>query len=118
MAIRKACPLLPSADLGRAVGYYVDKLGFSKLALSDGHAIVERDGAEIHFWPCTDRHVIENSGAYIRVDEIQAVHDSMLGAADGGRITEPQDREWGMREFYVVDLDGNLLRFGQPVGAR
>jgi catechol 2,3-dioxygenase-like lactoylglutathione lyase family enzyme len=115
MAIEKACPMLPSADLARSVDYYDNKLGFARRALSDGHAVVERDGAEIHFWPCKDQNIAKNSSAYLRVRDIEAVHASMSGAADGGRITEPQDREWGMREFYVIDPDGNLLRFGQPV---
>jgi uncharacterized glyoxalase superfamily protein PhnB len=116
MSILMACPLLASADLKRSVNYYVDKLGFSKRALSDGHAIVERDGVELHFWPCTDRHIAENTSAYIRVNDIEGVHRTMRRAAEGGKITEPQDRDWGMREFYVIDVDGNLLRFGQPVG--
>ncbi|EOQ96174.1 hypothetical protein LEP1GSC195_3471 [Leptospira wolbachii serovar Codice str. CDC] len=25
------------------------------------------------------------------------------------------DKPWGMSEFYVVDLDGNLLKFGQRI---
>ena len=33
------------------------------------------------------------------------------------RISEVTDREWGMREFYVWDPDGNLLKFGVPVRA-
>ena len=49
--------------------------------------------------------------------DIDAVHAEMTGAAEGGRISEVQDREWGMREFYVWDPNGNLLRFGVPVAA-
>jgi hypothetical protein len=29
----------------------------------------------------------------------------------------PEDRAWGMREFYVMDPSGNLLRFGQLIAA-
>lgn len=25
----------------------------------------------------------------------------------------PEDREWGMREFYIWDRDGVLFKFGQ-----
>jgi len=114
MNILKACPMLPSNDLSRSVEYYVTKLGFAKRTLGATHAIVERDGVELHFWPCTDHHIAENSGAYFRVDDVEAVFSSMTQAADGGRISAPRDREWGMREFYVWDPDGNLLRFGQP----
>jgi hypothetical protein len=26
----------------------------------------------------------------------------------------PVDQTWGIREFYVTDADGNMLRFGEP----
>jgi hypothetical protein len=29
----------------------------------------------------------------------------------------PIDQTWGTREFYVEDLDGNTLRFTQPLPA-
>jgi hypothetical protein len=28
---------------------------------------------------------------------------------------EPVNRPWGLREFWVLDLEGNQLTFGQPV---
>jgi catechol 2,3-dioxygenase-like lactoylglutathione lyase family enzyme len=32
-----------------------------------------------------------------------------------GRITETvEDKPWGVREFALLDLDNNQLRFGQP----
>jgi hypothetical protein len=39
----------------------------------------------------------------------------MQRAGEGGRISAPVDRDWGMREFYIWDPDGNLLKFGVPV---
>lgn len=27
----------------------------------------------------------------------------------------PVDQTWGIREFYVTDVDGNTLRFGEPL---
>ena len=27
----------------------------------------------------------------------------------------PIDQSWGMREFYIRDLDGNTLRYGKPI---
>ncbi len=26
---------------------------------------------------------------------------------------EPIEQTWGMKEFYIADPDGNILRFGQ-----
>ena len=33
--------------------------------------------------------------------------------AHEGRLEEPEDREWGMREMTYSDPDGNLLRIGR-----
>jgi hypothetical protein len=37
-----------------------------------------------------------------------------LPASDVGKAAEwyRDKRQWGMREFYVTDPDGNLLKFG------
>ena len=32
-----------------------------------------------------------------------------------GRLTKPEDKEWGMREMTYSDPDGNLLRIGRLV---
>ncbi len=33
----------------------------------------------------------------------------------GSRLEAPAATEWGMREFALVDLSGNLLRVGLPL---
>jgi len=30
------------------------------------------------------------------------------------RVTAPDDKPWGMREFALSDPNGNLVRVGQP----
>jgi catechol 2,3-dioxygenase-like lactoylglutathione lyase family enzyme len=115
--LTRACPLFPAADVETSAAWYRDKLGFNvgNLYPDHGYAILLRDDIEIHLWKCNDPKVAEMTSAYIRPDDIDAVHASMQGAAEGGRISAPLDREWGMREFYVWDPDGNLLKFGVPV---
>jgi len=113
--IKMACPLFPSADIERSMAFYRDQLGFrSAAAYGDEYGIVERDGVEIHFWPCDDRNIAENTSAYFRTDDVDSLHDDVERLATEARITAPVTRPWGMREFYVWDPDGNLLKFGQP----
>jgi catechol 2,3-dioxygenase-like lactoylglutathione lyase family enzyme len=116
--LTKACPLFAAADVGRAAEWYRDKLGFKIVGLDaayrDDYGIVSRDDVEIHFWRCSERHIAENTSAYFRVDDIDAAHGDMRRAAEGGRISPVAEREWGMREFYIWDPDGNLLRSGVP----
>ncbi len=112
--IAQICPTFPAADPSAAAAWYRDRLGFAVKSEMDGYAIVGRDEMEIHFWRCADKAFAENTSAYVRPDDIHALHAEMAGAAEGGRISEVADRDWGMREFYVWDPDGNLLRFGVP----
>ena len=35
--------------------------------------------------------------------------------ASAARLTAVEDKPWGMREFAVVDPNGNLLRVGRPL---
>lgn len=117
--LTRACPLLAAADPAAAAAWYRDRLGFRVVSTypDDGYAIVRRDDVELHFWRCDDRRIAENTSAYLRVDGIDGLHGLMTGAAEGGRISPVEDRAWGMREFYVWDPDGNLLRFGEPIAA-
>jgi hypothetical protein len=37
--------------------------------------------------------------------------------AAGGDVRLPQDTEWGQHEGVLIDLDGNVIRFGSPIKA-
>ena len=114
-AISRICPLLPAPDTGATARWYADKLGFAVKLDRDGYAIVERDGVEVHFWQSDDRALAESTAIYVRSDDVDALYGTLGRASEGGRIAPPVDREWGMREFYIWDPNGNLLKFGQPL---
>jgi hypothetical protein len=118
--IIKACPTFPAPDVIKVAEWYRDKLGFKidMLFPDDGYAIVQRDDIEVHFWKCDDRKIAESTSAYFRPDDIESLHESMASAKDGGRISDIKERAWGLREFYIWDLAGNLLKFGVPGGRR
>jgi catechol 2,3-dioxygenase-like lactoylglutathione lyase family enzyme len=111
--LQKACPILPAPDIGATLAWYRDKLGFTIGGDWGDYGIVHRDSVELHFWKCADRNIAEQSSAYMRVGDADAVYGTMLKAGEGGRISEVRDRPWNMREFHVWDPNGNLLRFGQ-----
>ena len=112
--LQKACPILAARDIGAALAWYRDRLGFTIEGDWGDYGIASRDMIELHFWKCDDRHIAENTSAYIRVSNAQDAYETMKGAGQGGgRIVAPQRRAWGMVEFYVWDPDGNLLRFGE-----
>jgi len=117
-----AIPILPCRDLDRTLAFY-GALGFSldfEQLEPAPYAIVSFDEAELHFFVRPELEppsVI--SGGYLRIENADAIHRawSRLGLpASGAPSLGPiDDREWGMREFELVDPDGNRLRIGHRI---
>ena len=104
-------PVLASLHLAETRQFYVERLGFTALLEMGNYLILQRDGCELHFWHCTERHIAENTSCYVRGDTA-ALHADF--AQRGLLVEPPQLRDWGMREFHVIDPHGNLLKFGEP----
>ena len=111
--LRATVPVLASLDIGETARFYSQRLGFAVLARHADYLIVARDGCELHFWLCAERRIAENTSCYVRGDT-RALHAEF--AARGLALAPPQERPWGMRELYVIDPHGNLLKFGEPFG--
>lgn len=110
--IRATIPVLASLSIDETVHFYSQRLGFEPLLAQADYAIMQRDGAELHFWLCRERHIAENTSCYIRVDGTQGLYEEFL--AKGLNVQPPAEREWGMKELYVIDPHGNLIKFGEP----
>jgi len=112
-------PILASRDISESVAFY-ERLGFAVSGLYEQfgppYLMVRRDDVELHFVhsPDTDPHE-SHGGCYLRLTDAQAVYDEWepLGLAE---VHAPRDTPWGMREFFVVDPSGNLLRIGTRLG--
>ena len=105
-----AVPWLPAQDIAATAVFY-RKLGFA-VAYDDGETLqLRRDGAELFFWRCAERHLAENSSCYIRVTDPVALYGEWR-AAEPPRLIAPEVKPWGMLEFYLIDPNGNLLRIG------
>ena len=105
-------PVLASLDLDETTAFYQQHLGFKPRLRTCDYLIVARDGCEIHFWHCDERHIAENTSCYLRGDTT-GLHDDFTSR--GLKLAPPAVRPWGMRELYVIDPHGNLLKFGEPV---
>ncbi len=116
-----AIPTLPSRSILATTEFY-RQLGFEGGAhkFNPEYAIFKRGSIELHFFRHTQLVPAESSaGCYIRVQDVKGFHDACLviGLPGGGipRIDRLEDKPWGLREFAIVDLDGNLLRIGQVI---
>jgi len=109
-SIGKPVPELPVADVERAQQHYRDALGFEIGWLFPGEGI----GAASH----------GDMGQYSFARELRHLNLPFTGVAQdidatceelkslGANIVEPLEKKpWGLRQFTVKDLDGNLFYF-------
>jgi catechol 2,3-dioxygenase-like lactoylglutathione lyase family enzyme len=117
-----AIPILPARDLEETRDFYL-RLGFEVAGWwpqFGGYAAFKRDELEVHFFLFRDLSPLENYGqCYWRVDDADALYREYSLAnlpRDGHpRLVPIESKPWGMREFAVVDPNGNLVRIGQAL---
>src|SRR5689334_23119155 len=116
-----AIPILPSRSLPSTLAFY-ERLGFEGeiLGAGDAYAILTRGDLEIHFFLHTELIPAESwAGCYLRVGNVEPLYQAFLAAALPARgiprMDTIENKPWGMREFAIVDEDGNLLRVGQEL---
>ena len=123
--ILSAVPIVRASNLSAAMDYYCRVLGFTKDGVykhdpeaADGYAFLSRDGVQLHL----SSHAGDGafgSTVYFYVESVDALHEEWRAAGaeilydPTAQTQEPGNQAWGMRELYVRDLDGNVLRFGQ-----
>lgn len=117
--LRVAWPQLQVLDLSRTLEYYRDKLGFeTKWVWGDPprYANVTRDGVSIHLVAAKDagKPNTECTDMYIAADPVDALFVELKGRG-AEFIEEIGTREYGMRDFAVVDCNGFRIAFGQEV---
>ena len=115
-SFQRAAAQLPVADVEQAANHYRDRFGFTIGGIWHDvpYAIVHRGGVEIHF--CRDEHTgrPKQGGAYLVVDDADAVYEDLV-ARGAAPVNRPEDRFYGRREFAVRDLDGYLISLSSPV---
>lgn len=132
--LQRISPLLQVSDLDKSIGFYTTKLGFEeKWRDENGFVILYRDGCDLFLGQNQTKVDLRNSTARIQQDGFASydlhIHCSP-GAADalwkefneaGVRILEkegPMNREYGIRDFTVIDPDGYTIVFGSPIEAQ
>jgi catechol 2,3-dioxygenase-like lactoylglutathione lyase family enzyme len=117
-----AVPTLPARNLDETLGFY-DQIGF-KLAYRnpdpDEYVIVRRGPLELHFFLWPELDVKANySGCYIRVKDVddlyQAFATARLPARGTPSLAGIEKKYYSMREFHLLDPNGNLLRVGEEL---
>ncbi len=111
--LRRIAPTFAVRDLDRALEYY-HRLGFTVRTYTGGvgYGFASRDGIEIHLGVVRPEHG-RSGGAYLFVDDADDLAAEWRSA--GVDVRPPEDTAWGQHEGAMVDLDGNVIRFGSPL---
>jgi hypothetical protein len=110
-------PVLPVLDVSSAAERF-RRLGFA-VELVDpalaAYAFVSRDEAALHLSGVEEHPENGDVCVYVNVDNADALFAEWAAAGVDGRLAEPVDTPWGMREGTYIDPDGILFRFGSPL---
>ena len=110
-------PKLPSTNLSKTRALYIDKLKFVQVGGTyPDYLMVARDNVEIHFFLHLELDQLNNDGmCYVRVTEIEKLHQEFKSAVPGTRDLE--SKPWGQKEFSIVDDDYNCITFGESASS-
>lgn len=107
------CPVFGVDDVKIAADYYRDKLGFTLNWLwgnPPDYAGMSMGNVSIHLAGNNDR--VGKGSAFFSVDDADALYQ--FHKQNGVKIVgEIGDREYNSRDYYIHDLHGNFLAFGQ-----
>jgi uncharacterized glyoxalase superfamily protein PhnB len=109
-SISKLVPELPVADVERAQRHYRDVFGFEIGWLYPGKEIgsVTREGVAIFFRKREPG--FEPAIHWVFAKDIDASYEELKSI--GANIVDPlETKPWGLRQFTVEDLDGNVFYF-------
>ena len=112
--LTRVLPVLPVSDVKAASAFYRDRLGFSIAFDMGQYCGVQRGAIEIHLDGSAVRPA---SGISCRVD-VRGV-DALYGELEPLGVVKADERletkPWGLRQFSVLDPDGNRLTFAERV---
>lgn len=113
MVFKHSVPILYSSDVRKSITYYTDVLGFDNEWIWDHESSfggVSKDSIEIFF--CKDGQGHPGTWIAIMVDDVDELYHRVQEKG-GHVVSQPENKEWGLREMLVQDPDGHIIRFGQ-----
>jgi predicted enzyme related to lactoylglutathione lyase len=110
---RHVAPVFQVADLEASIRHYTEILGFSADFRFDDYAGVQLDDVCLHLCGHSiHQRPVGGGTAYIFCAEPVDAYYAELVSRGAKVFAPPKDYAYGMRDFIVVDPDGNHLAFG------
>lgn len=116
-------PFLIVPDVGAALDYYRDVLGFEVAPyelVPEDNGTATRDGLTIFLnrgaraAPNSEVVPPDLFDVYIWTDGVRALYDEFTKSG-ADLLGEPCERPWGMLEIRIRDLNGYVLGIGEPL---
>ena len=102
-------------DITKSVEHYRDALGFTvtfQYGKPTYYACLCRDEVALHLLAAHEtKRLPGNGGICVFVKDVDAVHAEFI-ARGVSVLKPPQNYDYGMRDFDLLDPDGNHLTFG------
>jgi uncharacterized glyoxalase superfamily protein PhnB len=109
-SIGQPVPELPVADVERAQRHYRDALGFEVGWLYPGKEIGAVSRGDVAIFFRKRKPPFEPAVHWVFAEDIDASYRELKSS--GANIVDPLEKKpWGLRQFTVKDLDGNLFYF-------
>ena len=105
------------SHLAQAKSYYIDKLDFElDFDFEMGHYAGVHHGDVLLHITAGDvlAERVGKGSVYIFCDEVD-VYFAKVKAKGANILREPMDEPYMMRDFTVLDPDGNMITFGRPL---
>ena len=115
MKFAQAIPILFSSDIQRSLRYYVDVLGFEQhwdWGNPPDFGGVSKDGVDVFF--CLNGQGNRGTWISIVVDDVDEYYQ-LVKPKGAVILKEAETMEWYMREMFIQDPDGHILRVGHRV---
>jgi len=114
IVFERVAPVVLVRDLDAALDRY-RRLGFATRHYEGGerYGFVERGHVSLHLSEWADHDPGRTAAmVYLYVSDADALHAEWAASGVEGRLGEPRDTPYGLREFAYVDPDGTLHRVG------
>ena len=122
---RQITPFMHVPDLGAAIAFFEDVLGFSTLFRMKDYAYLHRETVGMRLM---ESHGPDGAppgnrrfAYYIDVHDVDALYAELKPKLDRlpeGNVHGPADKHYGQRELLVLAPDGNLIAFGHAIEER
>ena len=108
-----AVPKLLTRDLARTTDYYSQHLSFEIVNMYGDYVILRRGEVWLHFGLADVDPKTNMCSTYVYVRGIDTLYEQCQTEGILRQNAWLADRPYGMRDFSLIDPDGNLLTFGQ-----